>query len=138
MNTISQFRSGSDKFIGIGDRGLGGALPTLENFAKVSHNLGANQLKIGQKFRKQWIFYRAAPLNFISPYAYGRKFDNLVLKILSEGDNLVSGKSLLHSERLAFSLIEGGTIWLCRLSDNLNAPSQRLLIQQRLTKSHGL
>ena len=33
-----------------------------------------NRPKVGQNVRKQWIFYRAAPLNFISPYAYERVF----------------------------------------------------------------
>ena len=46
------------------------ALPTLEKFAKISHNRAENRPKIGQNFSKQWIFYRAAPLNFISPYAH--------------------------------------------------------------------
>ena len=52
-------------------------LPSLENFAKISHNRAENRPKVGQNFRKQWIFYRAAPLNFISPYAYvGDNFDS--------------------------------------------------------------
>ena len=51
------------------------ALPTLEKFAKISHNRTENRPKIGQNFSKQWIFYRAAPLNFISPYAHGFNAD---------------------------------------------------------------
>ena len=35
-------------------------LPALEEFAKISHNRAGNQPKVGQNFRKQWIFYRAA------------------------------------------------------------------------------
>ena len=50
------------------------ALPTLEKFAKISHNRAENRPKIGQNFSKQWIFYRAAPLNFISPYAHGNMY----------------------------------------------------------------
>ena len=46
------------------------ALPTLEKFLKINHNRAENRPKVGQNLRKQWIFYRAAPLNFISPYAY--------------------------------------------------------------------
>ena len=59
--------------IGVGDRGAGGAaaLPTLEKFAKISNDRAENRPKVGQNLRKQWIFYRAAPLNLISPYAYG-------------------------------------------------------------------
>ena len=64
--------------IGVGDRGAGGAaaLPTLEKFAKISHNRAENRPKIGQNFSKQWIFYRAAPLNFISPYAHASQDGN--------------------------------------------------------------
>ena len=53
-------------------QGAGGAaaLPTLEKFAKISNNRAENWPKVGQNLGKQWIFYRAAPLNFISPYAY--------------------------------------------------------------------
>ena len=60
--------------IGVGDSGAGGAaaLPTLEKLAKISHNRAENRPKVGQNFRKQWIFHRAAPLNFTSPYAYAR------------------------------------------------------------------
>ena len=60
------------QIIGVGDKGAGGAaaLPTLEKFAKISHNRAENRPKIGQNFSKQWISYRAAPLNFISPYAH--------------------------------------------------------------------
>ena len=47
------------------------ALPTLEKFAKISNDRAENRPKVGQNLRKQWIFYRAAPLNLISPYAYG-------------------------------------------------------------------
>ena len=46
------------------------ALPTLEKFAKISNNRAENRPKVGQNLGKQWIFYRAAPLNFTSPYAY--------------------------------------------------------------------
>ena len=62
-----------DLSIGVGDRGVGGPadLPTLEQFAKISHDQAENPAKSGQNFRKQWIFYGAGPLNFISPYAYG-------------------------------------------------------------------
>ena len=57
--------------IGVGDRGLGAAaLPTLEKFAKISNDRAENRPKVGQSLRKQWIFYRAAPQNFISPNAY--------------------------------------------------------------------
>ena len=46
------------------------ALPTLEKFAKISHNWAENRHKVKQNFHKQWIFYRAAPpLSFIFPYA---------------------------------------------------------------------
>ena len=67
--------------IGVGDTGAGGAaaLPTLEKFAKFSNDRAENRPKVGQNLRKQWIFYRAAPLNFISPYAYDAHF----LKILN-------------------------------------------------------
>ena len=62
--------------IGVGDRGAGGAaaLPTLEKFAKINHNPAENRPKIGRNFSKQWIFYRAASLNFISPYAHAWTF----------------------------------------------------------------
>ena len=58
--------------IGVGDRGAGGAaaLPTLEKLSKISYNRAEDRHKVGQNLRKQWIFYRAAPLNFTSPYAY--------------------------------------------------------------------
>ena len=62
----------NDLNIGVGDGGAGGAaaLPTMEKFAKINHNRAENRPKIGQNFREQWIFYRAAPLNFIFPYAH--------------------------------------------------------------------
>ena len=53
--------------IAVGDRGAGmaAALPTMEKFAKICHNRAENQPKVGQNFRTQWIFYRAAPLNVL-------------------------------------------------------------------------
>ena len=36
------------------------ALPTLEKLAKISHTRAENRPKVGQNFRKQLIFYRAA------------------------------------------------------------------------------
>ena len=47
------------KIIGVRDKGAKGAaaLPALEEFAKISHNRVENQPKVGQNFRKQWIFY---------------------------------------------------------------------------------
>ena len=73
--------------IGVGDRGAGGAaaLPTLEKFAKISHNQAENRPKIGQNFSKQWIFYRAAPLNFISAYAHGCCISSILL-LFVKGD----------------------------------------------------
>ena len=49
-------------------QGLGAAaFSTLEKFANISHNRAENRPKVGHNFRKQWIFYRAASLNFIPP-----------------------------------------------------------------------
>ena len=66
--------------IGVRDGGARGAvaLPTFEKFAKISHNRAENRPKVGQNLRKQWIFYRAAPLNFISPNAYANGQDSLI------------------------------------------------------------
>ena len=44
------------------------ALPTFQKFAKISCILAENWPKIAQTFHKQWVFYQAAPQNFISPW----------------------------------------------------------------------
>ena len=69
--------------IGVGDRGGWGAaaLPTLEKFAKIIHNRADYRPKVGQNFRKQLIFYRAAPPKFYSPL---RLLHTLPLKRLRE------------------------------------------------------
>ena len=72
--------------IGVGDRGAGGAaaLTTLEKFAKISNDRAENRPKVGQNLPKQWIFYRAAPLKFISPYAYVRKACTVYKKLFKD------------------------------------------------------
>ena len=54
--------------IGIADRGAGGCSPQHWKNLQKSTMIGQT---IRQNFRKQWIFCRAAPLNFIFPYAHG-------------------------------------------------------------------
>ena len=55
--------------IGIGDRGLGAGgglqLPTLEKFAKINDNRAEDPPNVEQNFRKQWSFYRAAPIIYL-------------------------------------------------------------------------
>ena len=59
---------------GVGDRGLRGCrLPTLETSANINHNPAENWPKVGQKFRKRLILYRAAPPpKFYLPHAHAR------------------------------------------------------------------
>ena len=37
------------------------AFPTLDKFAKISHNRAEYRPKVGQNSCKQWIFYQAVP-----------------------------------------------------------------------------